>query len=84
MSLDEFDKWLDKQDLKCDKLVYLRMRYDHEKEWDYDHELLLVDTDYPNYYCWENDWHEGQQHVEILGCIDIFDIDVPLFEGVKL
>ena len=84
MSLKEFEEWLDKQDLICDKLVYMRTRYDYEKYWSYDHELLLVDTDYPGYYCWENDWDEGQEHVEILGCINIFDIDVPLFEGVIL
>ena len=84
LTLEEFDTWLDKQEFKCDKLVYLRMRYDYEKEWTYQHELLLVDTDCPNYYCWENDWHEGQEHIEILGCIDISDIDVPLFEEVRL
>lgn len=84
MNLEEFDDWLQKQDLICDKLVYLRMRGDHEKEWTYQHELLLVDCDCPGYYCWENDWHEGEEHVEILGCINIFDIDVPLFKGVTL
>ena len=28
-------------------------------------------------YTWLNDWYEGQQDVEILGCISINDIAVP-------
>jgi len=35
--------------------------------------LLLDDLD----YYWENDWYEGGE-VELLGFIDVDDIDVPL------
>ena len=37
-------------------------------------ELLLID-DFD--YIWENDWYEGGE-VELLGWIDIDDVDVPL------
>ena len=79
MSIQEFNQWLDNQDLICDKLVYLRQRYNFERGWEHSHELLLVDMEQPNNYYWENDWNEGQQNVEILGCINICDILVPLF-----
>ena len=46
-------------------LVYLRCKYEHEKEWDY-----IIDACCPYNFddiLWMTDWHEGQQHVEYLG-----------------
>ena len=39
-------------------------------------ELLLIDD---GEYCFENDWYEGGE-VELLGFIDIDDVDVPLLK----
>ena len=50
-------------------LVYLRYKYEHQKQWDYSVEACCP--------CgfrevlWLNDWWEGQQHVELLGITQI-------------
>ena len=73
-----FEDWLKTQPVD-DKIVYLRFKYDHEETWTYSKEILEVDMYADDFYVWENDWYEGQQKVEILGCISIDDVDVPLF-----
>ena len=80
MTIDEFNKYL--QALPCieDQIVYLRYKYDWEHEWTYSNEILEVDFDADGYYCWFNDWNEGQQDVEILGCIAVSDINVSSFD----
>ena len=83
MSLDEFYKWLEKQPVLEDKLVYMRYKYSWEDRWTYSNEYLEVDMNVDGYYIWLNDWNEGQEDVEILGCIDVSDIDVPLFNLQK-
>ena len=62
-----------------DKIVYLRYKYAHEETWTYSKEILEVDMDADGFYIWANDWYEGQQEVEFLGCISIDDVNVPLF-----
>ena len=79
MTIDEFDKHLQTLAYIEDQLVYLRYKYEWENEWQYDNELLIVDMNVEGYYCWLKDWNEGQQDVEILGCIAISDINVPMF-----
>ena len=32
------------------------------------------------YYVWASDWNEGQEDIEILGCIALCDIYVPKFQ----
>lgn len=67
-----------------DKIVYMRFKYSWEKDWTYSKEILYVDMSSDDYYVWLNDWDEGQQEVEILGCMSIDDVDVPLFNnGMK-
>ena len=79
MTLDEFHKWLEKQPIE-DKLVYMRYKYSWEDKWSYANEYLKVDMSVEGYYIWLYDWDEGQENVEILGCISVDDIDVPLFK----
>ena len=79
MTRENFKKWLKTQPL-CDKLVYLRCKYSHETEWTYLNECLEVDMHSECFYIWSRDWNEGQEDVEILGCIDLTEIDVPLFD----
>lgn len=55
-----------------DYIVSIRLRYDHETEWEYLNELYLVEDDLS--YEWLNDWYEGQQQVEILGYFAINDV----------
>ena len=78
MTEERFDEWLETQPIE-DKLVYLKYKYSHEEEWTFSNEILEVDMSVDGYYVWSNDWDEGQQDVEILGCIAISDIDVPVF-----
>ncbi len=46
-------------------LVYLRYKYDFEKEWTYATECASWWSD-GNTVNWLNDWYEGQQNVEYL------------------
>lgn len=82
MSLEEFHEWLKKHPLE-DKLVYMRYKYSWEDRWTVSNEYLEVDMSVDGYYIWLSDWDEGQEDVEILGCIDVGEIDVPLFEQQK-
>ena len=83
MTLDEFYKWLEEQQSIDDKLVHMRYKYSWEDRWTYSNEYLEVDMSVEDYYIWLNDWNEEQEDVEILGCIDISEIDVPLFTVQK-
>ena len=77
MSREQFFKWLDEQPID-DKLVRIRYKYSIDKEWTYSNEVLeFCDSD----YVWLSDWWEGQEEVEILGCIALEDVTVPRFEG---
>ena len=55
-------------------LVYMRIRYDHETEWTYLLELLYFDLETWK-LTWENDWDEGQQHVEYLAVMPLDDTE---------
>ena len=79
MNLEVFKEWLERQPIE-DKLVYMRYKYSWEIEWIYSNEILEVDMSVDGYYIWLKDWDEGQEDIEILGCIAIGDIDVPMFE----
>jgi hypothetical protein len=78
MTEAKFNEWLETQPIE-DKLVYLKYKYSHEEEWTFSNEILEVEMSVGGFYVWLNDWDEGQQDVEILGCIAISDIDVPVF-----
>lgn len=78
MKIDEFNKWLKTQPLE-DKIVCLKYKYSFEDKWTYSNEYLEVDTSIDGCYCWLYDWDEGQQDVEILGCIDVSKLDISLF-----
>ena len=79
MSIKEFFKYLDHVPIET-RIVYLRYKYSHEDCWTYSNEILEVDMNVDGFYIWLNDWNEGQQDVEILGCIAVSDVEVPLFE----
>lgn len=63
-----------------DQLVYIKYKYSWETEWTYSNEILEADGSVDGYYIWLTDWDEGQEDVEILGCIAISDIEVPEFD----
>lgn len=78
MNTNKFIEWLKNQPLN-DKLVYMRYKYSWEDKWTYSNEYLRADADVMD-YTWDNDWDEGQEDVEFLGCIDIDKINIPLFD----
>lgn len=80
MRIDEFNKWLESQPLE-DKMVRLRYKYSHEDRWTYSNEYLECDMSVKGCYIWLYDWDEGQEDIEILGCVDIDKLVVPLFKG---
>lgn len=78
MSQEKFFEWLYEQSL-ADRLVLIRYKYQFETKWTYSTEVLEVDlegTPSNCCYAWLNDWNEGQQCIEILGCQRIDSIDV--------
>lgn len=83
MSCDEFHEFLAKSDIG-DKICFIRLKYFWEAKPRYINELLVYDPDscrpYSE-YCWVNDWYEGEDEVDVLGCIDVCDVVIPLFEG---
>lgn len=79
MSIEDFNNYLKTLEVIEDQLVYMRYKYSRETNWTYSKEILIVD-DVPDDYAWLDDWFEGQEDIEILGCIPINEIDVPLFE----
>lgn len=76
MTQEKFFEWLDKQPID-DRIVRLRYKYSCDKDWIYSNEVLEFCTDK---YWWLSDWWEGQQDVEILGCIPIDEVQVTQFK----
>lgn len=60
----------------ADRIVRIKTTFRGESN-----QLLLTDDDY--YYIWENDWYDGGE-VELLGYVDINEVDVPLLKEEKL
>lgn len=56
----------------CDRIVRIRTTVLGESN-----EYLGIDN---NDYYWENDWYEGGE-VELLGFIDVDDVDVPMLDS---
>ena len=84
MKLDDFFKFLYKLPVD-DYVVRLKLKYDHEKDYQYTNELLIYDgSDYEgSIYHWDNDWDEGQQDVDVIGYISVSEIEtfkVPVLE----
>ena len=79
MKESDFYEWLETQPVE-DKIVSIKYKYSHEKEWTQSNEILEVGLSYEDVYVWLNDWDEGQQDIEILGCIPVSDINVPIFD----
>lgn len=79
MTIRKFNEYLQTLPHIEDQLVYLRYKYEWEDDWTYSNEILTVNFDVEGYYCWLKDWNEGQQDVEILGCIAVSEISVPHF-----
>ena len=78
MSIKEFFKYLETKDIET-QIVYLRYKYSWEDDWIYSNQILEVDMSVDGFYIWQSDWNEGQEDVEVLGCIALSDVDVPLF-----
>lgn len=60
-----------KQNLLCtDYIVCIRLRYDHEKEWREITEVMEYDFT-SDTHIWMSDWHEGEQHIEIMAAVPL-------------
>lgn len=83
MTLEEFTKMVQYRiETYCPEyyLVHMRERYAHEKEWQ-DFNILFCFNQDTCKYEWEWDFWEGQEYVEVLGFIDLDDIEVPDYNG---
>ena len=77
MGIEEFKKYLESLDTVETQIVHIKYKYSWEENWTYCNEVLEVDMNVDGYYVWASDWYEGQDDVEILGCIALSDIWVP-------
>lgn len=80
MRMEEFKKYLESLEYIDTQIVYLKYKYSWEENWTYSNEILEVDMNVDGYYVWASDWNEGQEDIEILGCIALYDIYVPKFQ----
>ena len=73
-----FEKY---KDYGCcfDFVVRLKVKYNSEKEYREFNELLYDNGDcYSGHrLCWQNDWYEGEQEVELLGCVPVDELEYP-------
>ena len=60
-----------------DYVVRIAYRYDFEEN-EYITNEIFEHT--PSYDSWLNDWWEGQEHIKILGFINVDAVKVPEFE----
>ena len=81
MGMSEFMEYLKTKDIET-QIVYLRYKYSWEDTWTYSNEILNVDMSVDGIYIWANDWNEGHENVEVLGCIAVSDVEIPLFKEV--
>lgn len=83
MTEEEFKEFIAKSDPE-DKLVFIQLKYSWEDKPRYITELYLYDPQgclpYSE-YCWLYDWWEGEDEVKFLGCINVREAVVPLFDG---
>lgn len=65
-----------------DFIVRIKLKYEYEDKYREYNELLYNDGyDWSNpSLVWQNDWWEGEQEVELLGCIPIDELEYPYNE----
>lgn len=80
MKYEEFLK-LDLQ--RTDYIVIIHLRYDHEKEYRDTVEILAYDPTSDMHY-WLSDWHEGEQHVEIISAVPLYYITAEMIGHVVI
>ena len=74
MTLDEFYKLMDDMPYD-DYIVRIKLKYAWEEDYHYINTLYLLDDEFQ--YCWNDDWNEGQECVEVLGIIAVDTVNVP-------
>lgn len=72
-TVDELIDKLNNNYYKTDYVVRIRRKYNHDPRWTDTNELLLWDFS-AGHYSWLNDWHEGEETVEVIGYIAVEDI----------
>lgn len=76
MTWEEFSKHMDNDLIvRQTYIVRIRKRYTPDDEWDYSNEIYYWEWE-TNSWTWYNDWYEGQAYVEILGCMELDDVDI--------
>ena len=84
MSIKDLMLYLKTKEIET-QIVYLRYKYTWENAWTYSNEILNVDMSVDGFYIWSSDWNEGQDDVEVLGCIAVSNVEVPCFnKGCEL
>lgn len=78
MKLEDFIKIWDTL-TPTDKIVYLREKYEFESDYRYYNVMLYYEPEKnpQGSFIWSWDFDEGEEYIEILGCIDVDDVQVP-------
>ena len=83
MSIEELYQYLNEPDrLQETYIVRLSLRYESELFELVTNEIISPDPFSPTRWTWENDWYEGQEHVEVLGFIPLQEVKV-VYYGTK-
>lgn len=73
ISFEEFKNKIDSDSYVTDYIVRIRRKYEHEPKFRETNEILLWSCEDSEYH-WLNDWHEGEECVEIVGYIAVEDV----------
>lgn len=73
MKIEEFLQYMESRNNYGEYIVRIAYKYAHEKTWTITNEYLSYNFEF-DMWEWQNDWHEGQEYVEVLGYIRVDDI----------
>ena len=66
-----------------DLIVRMGYKYESDKEYEYDNELLFYSED-GTYNTWEQDWHEGQNCIDLVWFIPVEEVGLPDYQTRKI
>ena len=75
----KFEEWNELELYPTDYIVCLRLKYDHEKEFETNTEILHYIGN--NCFEWLNDWNEGQQEIYVDAAVPLEMINSEMLEN---
>lgn len=66
-----------------DLIVRMGYKYEYEKDYEYDNELLFY-SEWDTYNTWEQDWHEGQNCIDLVWIIPVSEVGLRDYHTHKI